>query len=218
MTRFDAPAGNFRGHDKQDVWSATPDPELAEVGPGTPCGEYLRRFWMPVAMTDQFTDRPYRIRILGEDLVLFREKGGRLGLVHLHCAHRNMSLEFGIIEEGGHQVQLSRLEIRHRRHRSGNALRTARLSGQAQDLPWRLPRHRIQGPRIRLSWPGRDHAAVPGDGHLRSGRRRDAALSDQITLQLAASDGKTHGIPITSSICTPWPCAASSSTPLPKCR
>ncbi len=98
---FEPPAGNFRGHDKQDVWSAQPDPELTEVGPGTPCGEYLRRFWMPVEMTDQVGNRPRRIRILGEDLVLFREKGGRLGLVHLHCAHRNMSLEFGIIEEGG---------------------------------------------------------------------------------------------------------------------
>ena len=52
-------------------------------------------------MTDQVGDLPYRIRIMGEDLVLFRETGGQLGLVHLHCAHRNMSLEFGIIEEGG---------------------------------------------------------------------------------------------------------------------
>jgi len=75
---------------------------LSEVGPCTPCGEYMRRFWMPVAMTDQVGDLPYRIRVLGEDLVLFREKKeGKLGLTHLHCAHRNMSLEFGIIEEGG---------------------------------------------------------------------------------------------------------------------
>ena len=95
------PEGNFRGHSKQDVWSEAPDLFLAEVGPGTPCGEYQRRFWMPVAMTNQFDDKPYRIRTLGEDLVLFREKGGQLGLVHLHCAHRNMSLEYGIIEEGG---------------------------------------------------------------------------------------------------------------------
>ena len=36
---IDIPKGNFRGHDKQDVWSAKPDPELTEVGPGTPCGE-----------------------------------------------------------------------------------------------------------------------------------------------------------------------------------
>ena len=95
------PSGNFRGHAKQHVWSEKPDPLLAEVGPGTPCGEYQRRFWMPIAMTNQFADKPYRVRVLGEDLVLFREKKGRLGLVHLHCAHRNMSLEFGIIEEGG---------------------------------------------------------------------------------------------------------------------
>lgn len=98
---FEPPTGNFRGHGRQHVWSTAPDPELTEVGPGTPCGEYLRRYWMPVAMTSQVGDLPCKVRILGEDLVLFREKGGRLGLVHLHCCHRNMSLEFGIIEEGG---------------------------------------------------------------------------------------------------------------------
>ena len=101
-TAFQVPEGNFRGHERQNVWKQEPDPELTEVGPGTPCGEYMRRFWMPVAMTDQVGDLPYRIRILGEDLILFREKKeGKLGLTHLHCAHRNMSLEFGIIEEGG---------------------------------------------------------------------------------------------------------------------
>lgn len=101
-TAFQIPEGNFRGHERQSVWKQAPDPELTEVGPGTACGEYMRRFWMPVAMTNQVGDLPYRIRILGEDLILFREKKeGRLGLTHLHCAHRNMSLEFGIIEEGG---------------------------------------------------------------------------------------------------------------------
>ena len=98
---FMIPEGNYGGHDRQFVWLQQPDDELTKVGPSTPCGEYLRRFWMPVAMTDQVHDLPYRIRILGEDLILFREKGGKLGLVHLHCAHRNMSLEFGIIEDGG---------------------------------------------------------------------------------------------------------------------
>lgn len=101
-TSFQIPEGDFRGHERQSVWKQEPDPELAEVGPGTPCGEYMRRFWMPVAMTNQIGDLPYRIRILGEDLILFREKKeGKLGLTHMHCAHRNMSLEFGIIEEGG---------------------------------------------------------------------------------------------------------------------
>ena len=96
------PKGNYRGHERQSVWSRPHDPELTEVGPGTPCGEYLRRYWLPVAMTDQVGELPYRIRVMGEDLVLFRERGaGELGLVHLHCCHRNMSLEFGIVEEGG---------------------------------------------------------------------------------------------------------------------
>ncbi len=98
---FAVPEGDYRGHERQHVWTEQPDPELTEVGPGTPCGEYLRRYWMPVAMTDRLGELPLRARILGEDLVLFREKGGRLGLVHLHCCHRNMSLEFGIVEEGG---------------------------------------------------------------------------------------------------------------------
>ncbi len=101
VTVFEIPKGNYRGHERRHVWADEPDPYLAEVGPGTPCGEYLRRYWMPVAMTNQVGDLPYRLRVCGEDLVLFRETGGKLGLVHLHCAHRNMSLEFGIIEEGG---------------------------------------------------------------------------------------------------------------------
>ena len=91
MNGPEIPKGNFRGHERQSVWMEVPDPELTEVGPGTPCGEYLRRYWLPVAMTDQVDELPYRLRILGEDLILFREKGeGRLGLTHLHCAHRNM--------------------------------------------------------------------------------------------------------------------------------
>ena len=77
------------------------DHELAQVGPGSPCGEYLRRFWQPVAMAKQVTDVPLLVRRMGEDLVLFRDKTGRYGLVFRHCAHRNASLEFGIPTERG---------------------------------------------------------------------------------------------------------------------
>ena len=98
---LDSQSGNFRGHSLQQVWGSRHDPELTEIGPGTACGEYFRRYWLPVALTEQVKDLPVRLRILGEDLVLFREKKGNLGLVHLHCCHRNMSLEFGIIEEDG---------------------------------------------------------------------------------------------------------------------
>ena len=71
------------------------------MGPGTPCGEYLRRFWHPVAFSDDLKDLPMAIKILGEELVTFRDRGGRIGLLELHCSHRGTSLEFGLIEEKG---------------------------------------------------------------------------------------------------------------------
>ena len=77
------------------------DDELTHVGPRTPCGEYLRRFWHPVAQVEDLEDLPVPIRILGEDLVLFRDGSRRIGLLSRHCAHRGTSLEYGIIAERG---------------------------------------------------------------------------------------------------------------------
>lgn len=77
------------------------DPELTHVGPGTPMGELMRRYWQPVGVSDELRDLPRRVRILGEDLVLFRDKQGRPGLLDLHCAHRGASLEWGRVEDGG---------------------------------------------------------------------------------------------------------------------
>ena len=74
---------------------------LSRVGPGTPCGEYLRRFWQPVAFADELQDLPRALRILGEDLVIFRDRAGRVGLLQLHCSHRGTSLEFGLVSERG---------------------------------------------------------------------------------------------------------------------
>jgi phenylpropionate dioxygenase-like ring-hydroxylating dioxygenase large terminal subunit len=74
---------------------------LTRVGPGTPGGEYLRRFWQPIAQSAALKDLPCRIRILGEDLVLFRDRSGQVGLLELHCSHRGASLEFGVISERG---------------------------------------------------------------------------------------------------------------------
>ena len=77
------------------------DAELTHVGPGTPGGEYMRRFWQPVAMAAQLQEHPVGIRIMGEDLVIFRDGRGRVGLLHRHCAHRRASLEFGKIQDSG---------------------------------------------------------------------------------------------------------------------
>ena len=77
------------------------DAELTHVGPGTPCGEYMRRFWQPVALSSELRDVPLRVRVLGEDLVLFRDGRGRVGLVQMRCPHRGTSLEYGLISARG---------------------------------------------------------------------------------------------------------------------
>ncbi|MDA0798373.1 MAG: Rieske 2Fe-2S domain-containing protein [Chloroflexi bacterium] len=76
---------------------------LARVGPGTPGGEMLRRYWHPVATAKDLTDeQPTKfVRVLGEDLVLFKDKSGRVGLIGDKCPHRNASLVYGRVEERG---------------------------------------------------------------------------------------------------------------------
>ena len=77
------------------------DEDLTHVGPGTPMGEYLRRFWHPISYSHELKDLPLSIRRFGEDLVLFRDKSGHIGLLELHCNHRGTSLEYGKIEDHG---------------------------------------------------------------------------------------------------------------------
>src|SRR6476620_12799642 len=77
------------------------DETLTHVGPGTPCGEYLRRFWQPVAFVSELGDLPKRIKILGEELVIFKDHSGRVGLLDWRCAHRGTSLEYGLVSERG---------------------------------------------------------------------------------------------------------------------
>jgi len=76
---------------------------LTQVSRGTPCGELLRRYWHPVAAAAELTDeKPIRaVKILGEELVIYRDKAGRYGLVGEHCPHRLASLAFGRVEEEG---------------------------------------------------------------------------------------------------------------------
>src|SRR5437868_105461 len=78
-----------------------PDAELTRVGPGTPCGELLRRYWQPVCRSADLQDLPKRVRLLGEDLVAFRDGQGRPGLMFFRCSHRGTSLEYGRVEERG---------------------------------------------------------------------------------------------------------------------
>ena len=73
---------------------------LTQVGPGTPMGELMRRYWQPIAGVAELQKNPTKaVRLLGEDLVLFRDKQGQLGLIDASCAHRRVNLLFGIPEE-----------------------------------------------------------------------------------------------------------------------
>lgn len=75
--------------------------ELTHVEQGSPMGEVFRRFWQPVALSSELTDLPKAVKILCEELVLFRDGTGKVGCLEPHCAHRGATLEFGRVEQRG---------------------------------------------------------------------------------------------------------------------
>jgi phenylpropionate dioxygenase-like ring-hydroxylating dioxygenase large terminal subunit len=77
------------------------DEDLVRVGPGTPGGELLRRYWQPVARSSDATGLPKAIGVLGEDLVLYRSGNGRVGLMYPRCCHRGTTLLYGKVDEVG---------------------------------------------------------------------------------------------------------------------
>ncbi len=75
---------------------------LTQVGPGTPMGELQRRYWHPVAVDRELAENPVKaVRLLGENMTLFKDRQGRLGLVGQRCAHRSVDLKHGIPEQEG---------------------------------------------------------------------------------------------------------------------
>ena len=81
----------------------TENDRLTRVGPGTACGELLRRYWQPLCPAGEITaaNPRKRVRILGEDLLVYRTDGGDIACIAEYCAHRHASLYFGFIEPGG---------------------------------------------------------------------------------------------------------------------
>jgi 5,5'-dehydrodivanillate O-demethylase oxygenase subunit len=75
---------------------------LTRVGRGTPMGELMRRYWQPIAAQAELDEQPTKpVRLMGEDLVLYRDARGRYGLLDRHCAHRRADLCYGIVEDQG---------------------------------------------------------------------------------------------------------------------
>jgi phthalate 4,5-dioxygenase oxygenase subunit len=77
---------------------------LTRTNPGTPMGETMRRYWMPALLSSEIAEpdcAPVRVRLLGEDLIAFRDTQGRIGLLDQFCPHRRASLFLGRNEECG---------------------------------------------------------------------------------------------------------------------
>jgi phenylpropionate dioxygenase-like ring-hydroxylating dioxygenase large terminal subunit len=84
--------------------SAQDNDILTRVGRGTPMGELMRRFWIPALLAEEVAvpdGKPVRVRLLGENLVAFRDTAGNIGLLDEHCPHRRSSLALGLNEDGG---------------------------------------------------------------------------------------------------------------------
>ena len=75
---------------------------LSRVGPGTPMGEVLRRYWHPIATVGMMNDKwTKKVRLLGEDMILYKDRSGTFGMMEPHCAHRRMNMIYGIPEANG---------------------------------------------------------------------------------------------------------------------
>ena len=76
---------------------------ITQTGPGTLGGRFLRQYWQPIAAAEEMPigGHPMPLKVMGEELVLFRDDQDRLGLIGLHCAHRGTDLSYGRVETGG---------------------------------------------------------------------------------------------------------------------
>jgi 5,5'-dehydrodivanillate O-demethylase len=101
--RVDRPTGCIENQEsRKTMLTAEQNESLTRVGPGTPMGNLMRRYWQPVGAASELQTRwTKRLRLLGEDLVLFRNRQGKLGLIAEQCPHRRASFAHGIPTDDG---------------------------------------------------------------------------------------------------------------------
>ena len=100
---------------------------LCRVGPGTPMGNLMRQYWVPAALSSELPEpdgAPVRIRLLGENLIAFRDTSGAIGLIQNHCPHRGDQSLLRPQRGRGAALRLPRLEVRH----DGRSASTCRAS------------------------------------------------------------------------------------------
>src|ERR1700761_5285152 len=88
---------------ESNVLSAEDNELVCRVGPGTPMGELMRRYWIPALASRELVadGDPVRLMLLGEKLIAFRDTNGKVGIMDHRCPHRCASLFYGRNEEGG---------------------------------------------------------------------------------------------------------------------
>lgn len=75
---------------------------LTQTGRGTPCGELMRRYWQPVALSEELAaDKPLAVQLFGEELILFRDGAGKPAMIGRYCAHQGVDMIYGRVEEDG---------------------------------------------------------------------------------------------------------------------
>jgi phthalate 4,5-dioxygenase len=122
---------------------------LTRVGPGTPMGTLLRRFWMPALVTSEIPERdgpPLRLRLLGEDLVAFRDSDGRVGTLDAYCPHRRAHLFWGRNEECGLRCTYHGWKFD--------------VDGRCVDMPSEPPDSRFKEKITQVSYPTREKGGV----------------------------------------------------------
>jgi nitrite reductase/ring-hydroxylating ferredoxin subunit len=75
---------------------------LTQTGRGMPCGELMRRYWQPAALSEELSvDKPLPVQLFGEELILFRDGEGKAALIGRYCAHQGMDMIYGRVEPDG---------------------------------------------------------------------------------------------------------------------
>jgi phthalate 4,5-dioxygenase len=122
---------------------------LTRVGPGTPMGDLLRQYWVPALLSSELAEpdgSPLRLRLLGEDLVIFRDTAGQVGLLGAHCPHRGASLFFGRNEECGLRCVYHGWKFD--------------VTGQCVDMPSEPPESSFKHKVKATAYPCREHGGM----------------------------------------------------------
>ena len=189
---------------------------LTRIGPGTPAGELLRRYWHPISVVSELTEEnPTKlIRIFGETLVLFRDKSGRIGLIEDRCAHRGASMFYGRVEERGIACPYHGWLYDTDGQLPGNPRRAGGEQISSHDQSTRLTRCRSSSACIGRTW------ARPRAGRFRSmtsGCAKTAGGESLFTRSSTATGSRrwrTPSTPRTCRCCTRHRSPATGRSPI----